>query len=368
MPNDVRNIAWSEWEIGRLIGRGSFGSVYEIHRDVLGDVEKAALKVISIPQNENDVDELYSDGYDDESITSTFQNHLKNIVAEYSLVRKMNDCANVVHCDDIRYIQHDNGFGWDIYIRMELLTPLTKALPEDPSEEIIVKIAKDLCAALVACQKHGIVHRDIKPQNIFVSRDGEYKLGDFGIAKTVERTMGGTKIGTYKYMAPEVYNNQPYGSSVDIYSLGLVLYWLLNERRMPFVPLPPEKINTDLEEQARKRRFCGEQLSPPAHGSETLKRIVMKACAFEPSERYASATEMLRILNEAFVSPTVMKQWVPAPELESSNVIKNKYGFERKPTEDNEAIPKTRSATDAVPKWLKFNGKYSHFGGGSGNK
>ena len=88
--NDKNTPFWPGWETVKLIGRGSFGAVYEIQRDVLGDVEKAALKVISIPQHESDIDEMYSDGYDDESITSTFQNHLKSIVAEYSLMRKMN--------------------------------------------------------------------------------------------------------------------------------------------------------------------------------------------------------------------------------------------------------------------------------------
>ena len=305
---DTKNISWPGWETVKLIGRGSFGAVYEIQRDVLGDVEKAALKVISIPQHESDIDEMYSDGYDDESITSTFQNHLKSIVAEYTLMKKMSNSANIVHSDDIRYIQHENGFGWDIFIKMELLTPLTKALPADIPEETVLQLAKDMCTALELCRKHGIVHRDIKPQNIFLSPNGNYKLGDFGIAKTVEKTMGGTKIGTYKYMAPEVYNNQPYGMGADIYSLGLVLYWMLNERRMPFLPLPPEKLSSGMEERARNRRFSGEPLPPPAHGSADLKKIVLKACAFDPKERYQSAAEMLHDLNEGFGSEAVRRR------------------------------------------------------------
>lgn len=68
------------------------------------------------------------------------------------------------------------------------------------------------------CKKHNIIHRDIKPANIFASGNGDYKLGDFGIAKTIEQTSGGTKIGTYDYMAPEVYHDQPYGNTADIYS------------------------------------------------------------------------------------------------------------------------------------------------------
>ena len=140
---------WPGWETTRLIGRGSFGTVYEIQRDVLGDLEKAALKVISIPQNAGDIEEMYSDGYDDESITSTFQSYLKSIVAEYSLMRKMNGSANIVNCDDIRYVQHDDGIGWDIYIKMELLTPLTKVLPSEIPEETVIKIGKDICKACV---------------------------------------------------------------------------------------------------------------------------------------------------------------------------------------------------------------------------
>ena len=118
MDNLEKKAVWPGWETVRLIGRGSFGAVYEIQRDVFGDIEKAALKVISIPQNESDIEDMYGDGYDDESITSTFKNHLKSIVSEYSLMRKLNGCNNIVSCDDIRYVQHDNGFGWDIFIKM----------------------------------------------------------------------------------------------------------------------------------------------------------------------------------------------------------------------------------------------------------
>ena len=291
---ELHKSSWPGWETTRLIGRGSFGAVYEIERRLFEDdePEKAALKVISIPQNDSDIEELYNDGYDEESVTSTFHTHLKSIVAEYSLMRKMNGSSNIVNCDDVRYVQHEDGIGWDIYIKMELLTPLAKALPAVVSEKQIIRIAMDMCNALELCGKHNIIHRDIKPQNIFVSENGDYKLGDFGIAKTVEKTMGGTKTGTYKYMAPEVYSNKPYNSTADIYSLGLVLYWLLNERRMPFMPLPPEKLKAGMDEESRNRRFSGEKIPAPKNGSKELKRIVLKACAFESKDRYQSAREM----------------------------------------------------------------------------
>ena len=292
--------AWpgGEWKTVKLIGRGSFGAVYEIEREVFGHIEKAALKLITIPQSSSDIDELLSDGYDEESITLRLEGYLKDIVREYSMMVDMKGCANIVYCDDVKYIQHDDGMGWDIFIKMELLTALPKALGKTMSDEQIVRIGADICSALAFCEKRSLLHRDIKPQNIFVATDGTYKLGDFGIAKTAERTTSGTKTGTYKYMAPEVYNNQPYGGKADIYSLGLVMYWLLNERRTPFLPLPPTTPTSTDEDKARARRFRGEPLPPPAHGSEELKRIVLKACAYDPKDRYASAEEMLRDLEK----------------------------------------------------------------------
>lgn len=321
--NDYEKIGWPGWETVALIGRGSFGAVYEIQRDVLGEKEKAALKVISIPQSRNDIEELYNDGYDDESITETFKEHLKSIVAEYSLMRKLGDCGNVVKCDDVRYVQQDNGIGWDIFIKMELLTPLTKALPDQIPEKTVIKLAKDIGTALQACKRHDVIHRDIKPQNIFVSDSGEFKLGDFGIAKTVEKTMGGTKIGTYKYMAPEVYNNQPYGIAADIYSLGLMLYWMLNDRRMPFISAGTVKLTAGIEEEARLRRLSGEPLPAPAHGSRALQDVVLKACAYDVNSRYKTPDELLSALNDLSnpkTSPNPPRE-EPAPDLDVRTLI-----------------------------------------------
>ena len=332
--SDSKQACWPGWETVRLIGRGSFGEVYEIQRQVFNTTEKAALKMISLPQNRSDIDEMYSDGYDDASITSTFQSHLESIVAEYSMMRKMKGCANIVNCDDIRFEKQSNGIGWDIYIKMELLQPIVQTLPKEIPEETVIKLGQDMCAALELCKKHGIIHRDIKPQNIFLSEHGDYKLGDFGIAKTVEKTMGGTKIGTYKYMAPEVYNNQPYGAAVDIYSLGLVMYWLLNKRRMPFMPLPPEKLTAGMDDESRHRRFSGEPLPPPATGSDELKRIVLKACAFDPKERYSTAAEMLDDLNR-LAGVVIIDEFIEFVEIENRKEEKEIKGEERKTEEEN---------------------------------
>ena len=320
MSSNLIPYSWPGWETVGILGKGGFGAVYEIRRQIFDSTEQAAMKVISIPQSEGEITELYNDGYTKESIATVYKSHLKRIVDEYSVMRMLNGYPNIVSCDDVRYEPHEDGIGWDIYIKMELLTPLAKALPQQIPEAMVIKIATDLCKALEACQEHKLLHRDIKPQNIFVAPDGTYKLGDFGIAKTIEKTTGGTKIGTYRYMAPEIYNNKPYGMSSDVYSLGLVLYWLLNERRMPFLPLPPAVPLHTEEERAKDRRFAGEPLPPPAHGRQALKDIVLKACAFDQANRYHTAAQ-LRADLEALPKAAIVLPPQPDPEKESQTCL-----------------------------------------------
>ena len=300
---------WPGWEVVGQLGSGSFGSVYEIQRTIRGRTEHAAVKVLTIPQNKSEIGELRADGYDDESITQYLADSLDKIESEYAMMADMKGHSNVVYCDDLRTEAHEDGFGWDIYIKMELLIPLKSALREDAVQEQTARLGMDMCGALELCEKMNIVHRDIKPENIFVSRDGTYKLGDFGIARTMEGTTGGTKTGTYDYMAPEVYNNRPYHNQADIYSLGLVMYWLLNERTIPFLPIGARP-TPSIKAMARERRFSGEALPAPKNGSDALKAIVLKACAFDPKERYTSAAEMREDLRKldtgaVFVPPVI---------------------------------------------------------------
>lgn len=295
MLSGVSSVSWPGWDVVRKIGSGSFGAVYEIQRKICGKVEHAALKIITIPSSNNEILELQADGYDEEGITNYFADSLSEIQNEYATMAEMKGHANVVYCDDIRTVQHDKGFGWDVYIKMELLTPLKSYLVTSVTEKQIIKIGLDICNALMLCQQLNIIHRDIKPENIFVSRVGNYKLGDFGIAKTMEGTSYGTKTGTYEYMAPEVYNNRPYHLSADIYSLGLVLYWLLNERKGPFLDAGKPTLTEKMV--ARSRRFSGEPIPAPKNGSAALKAVVLKACEFESQNRFLTAKEMYDALS-----------------------------------------------------------------------
>lgn len=290
------------WEIVRSIGSGGFGRVYEIKKvDELGNEMHSALKVISVPEEDGEVSAYRDDGYDEESITTIFKNRAEDIAREFNLLSKLKGNSNIVSYEDHTITQHTGSPGWDICIRMELLTSLpeyyaTRFSNGIAAESAVIRMGIDICRALELCGKYDIIHRDIKPQNIFVNDLGSFKLGDFGTAKTSDHTTKATKTGTYGYMAPEVYMAQPYNASVDIYSLGLVMYWMLNERRGPFLPYPPTVPRSIEMEEALGRRISGEALPVPRHGSKALQSIVLKACQFNPLDRWKDATEMRKAL------------------------------------------------------------------------
>lgn len=287
-----------DWTLAKTLGKGSYGSVYQIERSIPGkkDKEKAALKVMSIPHNPEDIEDLENQGYDKETIATYFRNQLDSIIREYAIMLDLKGHTNIIYCDDVKWTPHEDGIGWNIYIKMELLRPLRDVLGTQYREETVVRLAMDICKALSRCKENGIIHRDVKPQNILVSESGDYKLGDFGVAKVSEKTTAGTITGTYEYMAPEVFRGLKYNATADIYSLGIVMYWLMNNKRTPFMPQPPQIPSTSQIEVARTKRFSGEHIPAPVHGGAALKEIVLKACAYDPSDRYQSADDMLAAL------------------------------------------------------------------------
>ena len=294
------------WKITRLLGEGSYGRVFEMERTEFGQTYQAALKVITVPQSRSEITSVISEGMSTPQAEAYFHGIVEELVHEFSIMFKLKGTANIVSCEDLRVLEHPDGIGWDILIRMELLHPLLPYVYEHPmARRDIIKLGIDICKALERCQRYNVIHRDIKPENIFISDNGDYKLGDFGIARTIERTTSGlSKKGTYSYMAPEVYAGKEYGFSVDTYSLGLVLYRMLNKNRGPFLPQPPQAITFASREQALIRRISGERLPRPFYGEGRLGEIVLKACAADPKERYSSPQQMRQELEAILYTQT----------------------------------------------------------------
>ena len=290
---DISRI-WQDWQTVRLIGEGSFGKVYEIVCNKADTKERCALKVITIPTYTAEVETLRNDGMDDNGVTLYYRGLVEEVVQEIALMKKLRNNDNIVRYEDFYVDEHKDSFGWDIVIRMELL----KAAPLHFREisltvSDVLHLGIDMCTALEECETHKIIHRDIKPDNIFISENGTYKLGDFGVARTIDRTMSGlSKKGTYTYMAPEVYKGEEYGTTVDIYSLGIVMYKLLNNNREPFLPPYPQAIQYSDKSNALVYRMSGKEIPPIPGVDERLNSVILKACAYKSEDRYRSAAQL----------------------------------------------------------------------------
>ena len=295
---------FGSWYIKELLGIGRYGKVYRIERNDIGGSFEAALKIITIPASQSEVEFLIAEGMNGTDITQYYKTVMKKIVNQFVILEKLKGNSNIVSYEDHDIIVRTDNMGWDILIKMELLTPLTTYIDKNKiTKRDVVNLGIDICKALELCQKNNIVHRDIKPENIFISANGDYKLGDFGTSRTIEeatQTMSGG--GTFAYMTPEVFKGEKCDSTVDIYSLGIVMYKLLNENRLPFLPEYPKPIAPIDKEEVLHKRLKGTDIPEPKNGSRRLRQIVLKACAYNPEERYSSASYMRKdleaVLNE----------------------------------------------------------------------
>lgn len=318
---------WKDWKIVRLIGEGSFGKVYEIVRNKYNIEEHSAMKVIEIPNSAAEVQSLQNEGMDQGSLREYYMSLVEDFSNEIALMAKLKGNPGIVAYEDYAVLEHEDKLGWDIIIRMELLTPIASITAKrELTEQEVIDMGVSLCDALSVCRKKNIIHRDIKIDNIFVSENGFYKLGDFGVARTIEKTAAGlSKKGTYTYMAPEVYRGSPYGHRADIYSLGMVMYRLLNYNREPFLPPPPENVKYADKNNALIMRMRGDRFNPPAKAGAALQKVIMKACEYDANDRFESAEEMKKALLAVKSNPDVIPDLgKPAgrsgqPRVESAN-------------------------------------------------
>ena len=343
MEERFRNLDYQNWKPVRTLGTDSYGTVYEIARDDgFGMVDHAALKVLSIPAAPEDFDALVAEGRTPEEVTALLHRQVETIARQLMAVDAISDEPNLLRCEDHVIREHPDGRGWDIYVRTELLPSLPDYLRNHPHGEAdIIRLGAGLCSALETCHRRGIVHGDIKPRNVFVgggnfNEQVTYKLGDFGMAQF------SAVDNTNDFMAPEVLCGAEVSPESDLYSVGMVLYWALNERRIPFVPLPPTAVEASDLAIAREQRLRGDPLPEPLHGSQALKNVVMRACADDPAQRYASVEEfraaLLAVARRAAAAQPQQAQAVrreaPAPKAVAADTFPGS-----KPKAQRKAVP-----------------------------
>ena len=273
---------WSAWKLEESIGGRGHITVYKAIREDEAGTSYSAIKVIRVPDN----------------IDKT------QYIEEIKFMLSLKQHPNIVSIEDYATVSQ-NGYNY-IFIRMELLTPLDLFVAaNDFGEAETIQLGIEICNALEYCKRKGTLHLDIKPSNIFVTDDGHYKLGDFGISLSiVDKSTIPVTGYTRNFMGPELYpfikdqiSTEVITISSDIldcrydqYSLGLVLYWIRNNRKPPF--LPDRIVTKQDEEEAFRRRMIGESLPPLNNTSSGLAKIIYKACSYKPDDRYSGPSAM----------------------------------------------------------------------------
>src|SRR5919107_29054 len=271
MSEARKTIVDDRYDVGRGLGSGGMGEVFLARDRVLG--RDVALKVL---RRQYAGDREFAERFKREARSAASLSH-PNIVQVY-----------------------DRGDTEDgaSYIAMEYVpggTLKEKIVGEGPlgTREAAALVAQ-VAEALGAAHERGMVHRDIKPQNVLLTDKGDVKVADFGIARagssvTISKT--GTVMGTAGYMSPEQALGKPATSKSDLYSLGVVLYEALTGE-LPFTADNPIAVSM---------KHVNEPLRPPVQLNPRIPRgmnaIVTKLLAKDPEDRYADADELANDLS-----------------------------------------------------------------------
>lgn len=295
------------YDVIELLGTGAFGTVYKIEKTNVSGRYIRALKHITIPNAKQYNDVLNSMGGDVSKTNDYFEAMLQNIVSEVQILNTLSE-KGISHI--VRYYENEietseSPRRYDIYIMMEYLQPLEDFIAQNEfTVRDVVKLGMDILDGLHACHENGVIHRDVKDDNIFVSSNGEYKIGDFGVSKVLKNSSKAESLkGTPNFLAPEVYlGKESYTKSVDLYSLGIVLYRLLNYSRNPFLPKYPAQFYAHDEDVAFEKRMSGQTPDAPSLGGEAIGDVIVKSIS--PSQIRFQTADAFRIALHQAVSNT----------------------------------------------------------------
>jgi len=262
------------YEVIERVGAGGMAIVYKAHDSLLN--RKVAVKVLR-QQYTNDNDFIRR--FRREAQAAASLSH-PNIVSIY----------DVGQDDDVYYIVMEYIEGSTLDDKIKEKAPL--------QIEEAVHIASQICDALDHAHQNEIIHRDIKPHNILIGKNGRIKVTDFGIARataSTDITQTGAVMGSVHYFSPEHAKGVSQGAKSDLYSLGIVLYQMLTGK-LPFIGESPISVALKhLQEKVEEPRKVN-PLIP-----QSVENIILKAVRKDPEERYISAKEMLEDLDSSLL-------------------------------------------------------------------
>lgn len=254
LPDELKS-----WKINSVLGEGKDGGVYKASKkDYDGTTINAILRNIS----------LKAENYNSENID--FINN------EAEFLQSVSRCGNNLNYIDIFVSNRPTKEKIDLYIITEELPALSQILETKTfSEDKVIDFGIQMSSVLESLESKNIFHGNLTPDNIYVANDGTYKVGGFSDFES--------KISDFSFVAPEIYKKEDADFTTDIYSLGLIMYYMSNGNKLPF------ESETNDKKAAIEKRMSGEDVSTPANGSDKLKSVIMIACKSDNKYRWKNA-------------------------------------------------------------------------------
>ena len=243
--------------------------------------EKYIVKIISVPASQTKLDALLLTGaYPDKNAALAYFKELADgIIDEKKVLDSLSQLEGFIPFEDCQIVPMDDATGYDVYLLSEYRTTLERQNARAPMTQLAaVNLGLDLCAGLAVCRRSGYMCVDLKPSNIFVVGDKEYRIGDLGFVR-LNSLKYESLPDKYRssYTAPELEDAfAALNDTIDIYAVGLILYQVFNGGALPF----------------SGKNAPGEKFEAPAYADEEMAQIILKACDPDPSERWQDPVEM----------------------------------------------------------------------------
>ena len=294
--------------------------------------DKYIVKILSIPASQVQLDALLLTGAysSKEDALAYFKELADGVVSEAETLQKLARIEGFCSYEGWQIEQMEDATGYDVYLLGPYRQTLEWHFKSSPMTHLAaVNLGLDLCAALSVCRRNGYLYVDLKPGNVFITGNQEYKIGDIGFIK-LDSLKYASLPDRYRsaYTAPEIEDAYAkLNTTLDIYAVGLILYQAYNNGMLPVMD--------------------GEELPPPAYADYEMAQIILKACAKNPEDRWEDPAQMGQELVEYMQRNSVNDvPIIPAPIEEEP---------EEEPEEPEEEISEetpvevTEEATEEAP-------------------
>ncbi len=274
--------------LGQAISDHSGVECYPAMRE---DSEKRYIvKKISLPASQDQVEAFLLTGVykSRESAALYYKGLAEDLREEIQILERLAQQRGFVPYSDHQIEAMEHGVGYEVHMLSRYRKTLDRYLLRNPMTQLgAVNLGIDMCAALAVCREMGWLYVDLKPENIFLFGDQEYRIGDLGFV-SMDALAYKPLAERYRslYTAPEVVDAYSrLNPTMDTYALGLILYQVYNEGKLPFT-------DADSRKEWLEGLKAGKPMDAPRCADQEMSEIILKACAYDPIDRWQTPAEM----------------------------------------------------------------------------